>query len=392
VSLKISASTLTSALGRGLDSHRQALLDERSGLRPSDFKGAAMTTWIGRVDGIEDLDFPLELAEWDCRNNRLAWLAMQQDGFSDAVERAIAKFGAKRVAIFVGTSTSGIAATEESYQQASSDFIQLGDDYQYAKTQNVASLARFVSVATGANGHHWVTSTACSSSAKVFATASRALKAGLCDAAIVGGVDTLCRTTLHGFHALQLVSETPCRPGDARRDGISIGEAGGFALVTLDDKDAKYAIYGYGESSDAHHMSSPEPNGRGARDAMRAALDSAGLFAHQVDYVNLHGTATPANDLAESKAVVDVFGQVPCSSTKAWTGHTLGAAGIIEALIATQVIESGVIPPNLNLDNPDDGIGANFITQAINKKPRYVLSNSFGFGGNNCALIVGEAK
>ncbi|MGH8441289.1 MAG: beta-ketoacyl synthase N-terminal-like domain-containing protein, partial [Nevskiaceae bacterium] len=231
---------------------------------------------------------------------------------------------------------------------------------------------------------------ACSSSAKVFASASRAMRAGLCDAAVVGGVDSLCLTTLYGFNALQLVSADICRPADAQRNGISIGEAAGFAILEPGAADG-VALLGYGESSDAHHMSAPHPQGEGAAAAMRGALRSAGLQPQQVDYINLHGTATPANDAAEDQAVHAVFGDaVPCSSTKGWTGHTLGAAAITEAVIALLCVEHGLMPRSLNTRQRDPALRSGILLQQRQARVDRVLSNSFGFGGSNCSLLLGR--
>ncbi|MGH8457262.1 MAG: beta-ketoacyl synthase N-terminal-like domain-containing protein, partial [Stenotrophobium sp.] len=232
--------------------------------------------------------------------------------------------------------------------------------------------------------------TACSSSAKVFASAHRAMQAGLCDTAIVGGVDSLCLTTLYGFNSLQLVSPEICRPADAARRGISIGEAAGFAILEK-NAGAGMALLGYGESSDAHHMSAPHPEGEGAAAAMRAALERAGLRPQDVDYINLHGTATPANDAAEDKGVCALFGTAtPCSSTKGWTGHTLGAAAITEAVFALLCMEHGFMPRSLNTQEKDPAIHGNILLQAREAGVARVLSNSFGFGGNNCSLLFGR--
>lgn len=384
----IKAFTCTSALGRGLQAHSDALLAARSGLRKNDYEDCALQTWIGRVAGVEQCPLPPKLQTWECRNNRLAWLALRQDGFLDNVADAVARYGADRVAVYMGTSTSGIRNTEQAYQQAAPKFEALAADFNYDHSHNTGSLAGFVSAALGLCGPGYVISTACSSSAKVFASAERAIKAGLCDAAVVGGVDSLCLTTLHGFNALQLVSSQPCRPADAERDGISIGEAGGFALLTADAEASPYALLGYGESSDAYHMSSPEPNGAGAAIAMRQALAQAGI--ERPDYINLHGTATPANDRAESRAIKQLFDDVPCSSTKGYSGHTLGAAGILEACIGLLALEHNQIWPSLNTRQLDPDIEINIVPELRAQPINYVLSNSFGFGGSNCSLLFGR--
>lgn len=237
-------------------------------------------------------------------------------------------------------------------------------------------------------------STACSSSAKVFASAYRHIKAGWCDAAVVGGVDSLCFSTLYGFNSLGLVSNRPCRPWDAERSGMNIGEGAGFALLEkMDGGVAGVALLGYGESSDAYHMSSPHPEGTGAAAAMKSALAMAGVAADAIDYINLHGTGTRANDASEDRAVMKIFGGgTPCSATKGWTGHTLGAAGIIEILFALGSIERGFIPGTLNSKRPDPALSAGVLLQNRAAPVRCVLSNSFGFGGTNCSLVLGAVS
>ncbi|HEY4583373.1 MAG TPA: beta-ketoacyl-[acyl-carrier-protein] synthase family protein [Lysobacter sp.] len=393
--LAIRAFTATSALGRGLDAHRDALREGRSGLRRNDFGVERLDTWIGRVDGVEDAPLPAEWSRWECRNNRLAWIALQQDGVLDAVRAAIAEYGAERVAVVIGTSTSSIGATEEAYTRLEADAdgsSAFPADLRRAIVHTVHSPGDFVQQATGARGPCVTVATACSSSAKVFAQAARLIQAGLADAAIVGGVDTLCGSVLFGFNSLQLVSTNPCRPFDATRDGLSLGEAGGFAVVErASDGDTGLQLRGYGESSDAHHMSAPHPEGLGAQLAMRQALERGGIDASEVGYLNLHGTATPANDRAESIAVKALFPDtLHASSTKAWTGHTLGAAGIVESVIALLALESGELPGTLGAATPDDVCGPQIRFDAARREIRYAMNNSFGFGGNNCSLLFGR--
>jgi 3-oxoacyl-[acyl-carrier-protein] synthase-1 len=255
-------------------------------------------------------------------------------------------------------------------------------------------VARYVRAALGLQGPAHVVSTACSSSAKVFAAAERAIRLGVVDAAVVGGVDSLCMTTLYGFKALELTSGEICRPWDAERAGLSIGEAAAFALLERPDGPARAMgwLLGAGESSDGHHMSSPHPEGAGAALAMRAALATAGLQPADVDYLNLHGTATPGNDAAEDKAVAAVFGSgTPCSSTKGYTGHTLGAAGGVEASIALLALEHGLAPPSLNLQTQDPALQAKLLREPLRTELKVVASNSFGFGGSNASLVFGAA-
>jgi 3-oxoacyl-[acyl-carrier-protein] synthase I len=250
------------------------------------------------------------------------------------------------------------------------------------------SLGDFVGHATGARGPCITVATACSSSAKVFAQGARMLQAGIADAVLVGGVDTLCGSVLFGFNALGLVSRERCRPFDATRDGLSLGEAGGFALLERPAPgEDGLQLRGYGESSDAHHMSAPHPEGLGATLAMRDALARAGIEAAAVGYLNLHGTSTPANDAVEARAVDALFpASLHASSTKGWTGHTLGAAGIVESVVALLALEHGVLPGILGSDTPDPACGPQIRFDNASADIAYAMNNSFGFGGNNCSL------
>lgn len=398
--LRITDYTLTSALGRGRGAHLAALTSGTTGLQQHGFDDCQIACWIGEVPGL-DTQLPAELKQFDCRNHRLAWLGLQQDGFMDGIARLRAKHDANRIGVFMGTSTAGIHSAELAYRHwrlQGEPNGPLPDWFDYEHTQNLYSVADFVKQALRLTGHSLVISTACSSSAKVFAAAYRSMQMGLCDAAIVGGVDSLCLTTLYGFNSLQLVSSDVCRPADANRRGISIGEAAGFAIVEAsqlnDDQYAlPYALLGYGECGDAHHMSSPDPQGQGAAMAMQLALARAKLKANQVDYINLHGTGTLANDAAEDKGVTTVFGTgTPCSSTKGWTGHTLGAAGIMEAGVAMLCIEHGLMPQSLNTQHKDPSLNANILLNTQRSAVNHVLSNSFGFGGSNCALLLGHVN
>ena len=390
--LKISAWTLTNALGPGIAASLENLREQRSGLRENNFPGVELETSIGRVAGIEEAELPEQLQQFDCRNNRLAMLGLNQDDFIAQIDIARSKYGADRIGVFMGTSTSGIQEAERAFVNFNPGNA-MPVEYDYWHTHNLFSLADFVSRVLNLSGPSQIISTACSSSAKVFAAAHRHIQAGFCEAAIVGGVDSLCQMTLYGFNSLQLVSTQPCRPADAARDGISIGEAAGFALlepVGAADQDS-LCLLGYGESSDAYHISSPHPEGEGARLAMEQAMQMAGVPASEIDYVNLHGTATPANDASEDKAIMACLGsEIPCSSTKGWTGHTLGAAGITEALFACLCIENNFIPGSLNTHTIDPEIKADIVLENRPATLRKVLSNSFGFGGSNCSLLLGR--
>ena len=389
--LQITSYTITTALGAGLEANWQKVCQSSSGLSPCAFYDIDdLKTWVGEVDGLDEVVLDGQWQDFDCRNNRLALLALQQDGFLDHVQQAIARYGKNRVGLFLGTSTSGIHQTELAYLATDVENESLPSWYHYQYTHNVYSIVEFVRQYLGVNGPSSAISTACSSSAKVFASAYRALETGLCDAVVVGGVDTLCLTTLYGFNSLQLVGREICKPFDVNRSGISIGEAGGFALLERGQA-SDYLLYGYGESSDAYHMSSPHPEGDGAYAAMNAALDRANLSSDQIDYINLHGTGTTANDIAESRAVVRLFGEkTPCSSTKGWTGHTLGAAGIVEAAMALQSMQQELLPACLNATEIDPDVHSNILLSNYAQSSQYALSNSFGFGGSNCSLIFGK--
>ena len=392
--VRLSRYTMTSCLGSGLDATLAALRARSSGLAPCSFETVRLNTHIGEVAGVDDVRLAAELRDYDCRNNRLAELALRQDGFDAAVRAAIARHGRSRIGVFLGTSTSGILQTELAYRRRDPASGALPPDFKYATTHNSYSLASFVRRRFALSGPATVISTACSSGAKVFAAAARLMAAGVIDAAIVGGVDSLCLTTLYGFNSLELLSPQPCRPFDAQRNGISIGEAAGFILLEASGHDdGVVLLLGAGESSDAHHMSSPHPDGLGARMAMEAALASASLRPDDVDYINLHGTATQTNDAAEDKAVFGLFGErVPVSSTKGATGHTLGAAGAIESVICALALTRGFMPGGgVNMRTPDPRLNSRYLIDNEDQALRRVLSNSFGFGGTNCALLFGVA-
>jgi len=392
--LQISAYTATSAVGVGKEVLADALAQSRSGLRANDFGDAPLPTWIGRVDGLEEIRLPESLAHWDCRNNRLAWLGLQADGFLEAVAAAREKYGASRVALILGTSTASIGETELAYTQLDEQGM-FPPDQRRARVHTPHSLAMFTQQLLGISGPSETISTACSSSAKVFASAERLIRLGLADAAVVGGADTLCGSVLFGFNSLELVSSEPCRPFDASRKGISLGEAAGFALVERVQAGADAAplhLLGYGEASDAHHMSTPHPEGLGAERALDEALARAGLPPEAIDYINMHGTASQKNDEVEGALVARRFpARTHASSTKGFMGHTLGAAGIVESVISLLAIERGLMPGTVNTNELDTGFGPQIRLQPAHGEVRYALTNSFGFGGNNCSLVFGKA-
>ena len=395
--LAVADCTVVSALGAGRAATLAALRASRTGLAAQVFETAQLDTWLGVVEGLDDAalaaGFTGELAAYDCRNNRLAALALQADDFSATVQRAVQRWGPQRVGVFLGTSTSGILQSEVAYRHRDASTGALPASLHYAESHDTYSVSRYVRTALGLQGPAHVVSTACSSSAKVFAAAARMIDLGLVDAAVVGGVDSLCMTTLYGFKSLELLSPDICRPWDADRKGLSLGEAAAFALLERDCAQPMGWLLGAGESSDGHHMSSPHPEGAGAAQAMRAALAQAGLRPQDVDYLNLHGTGTPGNDAAEDIAVCTVFGSaLPCSSTKGHTGHTLGAAGGVEAVIALLALQHGLLPAGLNVQTPDRSLHAGYVHEAREQALRVVASNSFGFGGSNACLVFGAAS
>ena len=392
--LVLSAFTATSCIGRGLQPTLATLRAERSGLVPCTFETVQLDTYVGEVAGVDATVLPPGLDEFECRNNRLAWLGLTQDGLAEAVRAAAARYGPARVGVFLGTSTSGILESEIAYRQRDPITGALPPQFRYAGAHNAFSVGAFAVRALGLAGPAVVISCACSSSGKAFASAQRALQTGLIDAALVGGVDSLCLTTLYGFHSLQLVSSTPCRPFDIERNGISIGEAAAFALLERAPDTPgpdTVLLLGCGESSDAYHMSSPHPEGRGAREAMQRALASADLSAREIDYINFHGTGTPSNDESEARAVAAALGEcVPGSSTKGATGHTLGAAGALGAVICALALREGLMPAGVNTTNVDPALEVDYLLQNRPRPLRHVMSNSFGFGGSNCSLILGR--
>jgi 3-oxoacyl-[acyl-carrier-protein] synthase I len=388
--LCVTAFTATSAAGAGRAALERSLRERRSGLGPNDFSSTPLPTWIGRVAGLEAAALPPELATWDCRNNRLAWRALSSDGFRERIAAARDRYGAHRIALVVGTSTSSIGATEEGYRRLQPDG-QYPPDLRRPIVHAPHSLGDFLQHALALDGLCLTIATACSSSAKVFAHAERLMRLGLADAAVVGGTDSLCGSVMFGFNSLGLLSPEPCRPFDPARRGLSLGEAGGFALLERDGQGPW--LLGYGESSDAHHMSSPHPDGRGARVAIEEALACAGLGPEQIDYINLHGTASQKNDEIEGRLLAEIFpARTFASSTKGWTGHALGAAGIVEAVVTLIALETGLAPGTLNSSAVDPACGSRVRLGNEERSIRFATSHSFGFGGSNCVLVFGRER
>ena len=368
----------------------QNLLSGQTNLTASDVFSAGRLLQLGLYQG-DLLPVPLSDKKWHSRNNQFALAALNQ--IDSEVATAIGRFGAHRVAVIIGTSTSGIAESESAIRQwVRSGVVPSGYDY---RLQEVGATAQFVAKVLGTKGPAYGISTACSSGAKALAAARRLLRAGICDAVIAGGVDTLCQLTVSGFSSLEAVSDTRSNPLSKNRNGINIGEGAALFLVTSEV--GGVALSGVGEGSDAYHISAPEPGGAGAVRCMTGALDDAGITAADVGYVNLHGTATALNDAMESQAMLEVFGlDTLCGSTKPFTGHTLGAAGAVEAGICWLMLEADgdeLLPVNVwdGVRDPElPAINLVSANSSLNSPLSYVLSNTFAFGGNNISLILGR--
>ena len=388
--LYLSALGVVSPLGENNEQVIKNLLDgSQAGMIKSSSLLIGDDVIVGKVTAeLPEIDKKFSLH--NCRNNRLLLAALAQ--IKPQVEELVEKYGKKRIAIVLGSSTSGILEGES----ALSEFLsteKFPENYNYKK-QEIGASAEFLSAYLGLENISLTISTACSSSGKVFASAKNYIQSGICDAAIVGGADSLCKLTVNGFTALESVSSKICNPFSANRDGISIGE--GAALFILDKEKSAIELMGVGESSDAHHMSAPHPEGAGAEKAMLNALADAQLSPSDIDYVNLHGTATPKNDDMESRAMLRVFDDaILCSSTKPLTGHTLGAAGAIEAahcwLTLSSLNTKQQLAPHIWDKKQDVNIPTlNLVESGHTAKIRFAMSNSFAFGGNNVSIILGK--
>jgi 3-oxoacyl-[acyl-carrier-protein] synthase-1 len=329
-------------------------------------------------------DYP---RHFQSRNNQLAFLAYQQ--IATTVEQLKLRYPVERIGVILGTSTSGIAQGEQA-MLARQDNHEFPSHYDY-RQQEMSNVAEFICHLAKLSGFALTISTACSSGGKTFVTAGDMIHAGILDVAIVGGVDSLCGMTVNGFSALESTSAGICQPASINRDGINIGESA--ALAVLSKEKARLRFLAGGESSDAHHMSAPHPEGQGAIDAMSQALEKAQLKPKQIDYINLHGTATPKNDLMEAIAVSKLFPHQPfVSSSKGNVGHTLGAAGATELAFCCLVLEQQKLAPHVWDKMVDPEIPQlNWVddVNASDSPIRYCLSNSFAFGGNNVSLIIG---
>lgn len=388
-SLAITGSVAATCVGRGRAAHVAAMQAGRTGLAPCDFPNVAIPCAIGRVGGIEDATFPPGLCAYDNRATRLALAALGADGFAGRIEAALGRWGSARVGLVIGTSTSGVERLESVYRAWSGEG-PLDPGYSLRHHNDHHAVAAFLAEHLGIAGVAYTISTACSSSAKALIDGAQLIRLGLCDAVLTGGVDSLCMTSLYGFEGLELVSRAPCRPFDAERDGLSIGEGAGFLLIEREGDGAR--LLGYGETSDAVSMSTPPPDGAGAAAAMREALARAGLAPGDVDFIKLHGTATQINDRAEGAAVAAVFpAPPPAASLKGMIGHTLGAAGALEAALCLDAMAAGIVPGTPGLQTPDPAIAITARDHATPGRIERALCNAFGFGGSNCTLLLGRA-
>ncbi len=388
------ARAVVCAAGSGCAALRQALASGEAALAPNGFTATPLPTWIGRIAAADDTAVPTPWSGWDCRATRVAWLGLQADGFIAQARQAIARHGAARVGLVLGTSTSTIGVSEAAYRTLAADG-GFPPALRSPALNNLHAVTAFVQAALGLQGPAATVSTACSSSAKAFAHGERWLRLGLADAVVVGGVDALCESTLFGFAALQLLSPEPCVPFGAARRGISIGEAAVFAL--LERGPGRLLLLGHGESNDAHHMSSPHPQGLGAERALDGALARAGREAHAIDLVHLHGTATPQNDAVEAALVARrLRPDVHACASKGLSGHTMGAAGALGALVALQALEDGLCAGSAPGDAADPALGpvfaAQWQAQARQRVVQVASSHAFGFGGNNAVLLFGRGS
>lgn len=386
----ITAYQCVSAGGDDIETFYQNLVTNQSCLAPLSLFDIPFQTIVGEVRSPLP-DIKPELKAYDCRNARLALKALNTGGFREKVETAIAQYGNHRVGVILGTSTSGIYDTENAYIS----MLQTGfmpSDFEFFKTHTAQATAEFIKLELGLTGVCYAISTACSSSAKALAVAQRLLLSNACDAVLVAGVDSLCRLTLRGFNSLQLVAAENCRPMDAQRCGINIGEAAALLLVERlhEHNQQQPRLLAVGESSDAHHMTAPHPEGLGAARAMSNALQLAGRELDDVDYINLHATASPLNDQAEANAIRQLFPKPhPCSGIKGLIGHTLGAAGAVEVIACLIALEQQFLLGTCGLQQLDASISLPVLHQPmLNQAIKLVLSNAFGFGGNNASVLL----
>jgi 3-oxoacyl-[acyl-carrier-protein] synthase-1 len=387
--IEITSCSIVTSLGRGRTAHVTAMKEGLSGLSENHHLKLPFSCFLGEVAALGTLAFPKDHAAYDNRANRLALAALKSDGFEELALACKDKFSAARCGIVLGTSTAGVEKLEQVYRARDPD-APMPDSYSMQHHDSQQAVTAFLQSYLGFQGPSYSISTACSSSAKAVIDAYQLVKAGLCDVVLAGGVDSLCLTSVNGFESLELMSRQPCRPNDISRNGLSIGEAAAFVLVERDSTGC-VRMTGYGESSDGTNMSTPPEDGAGACAAIRKALDRADLAPEDIDYVNLHGTATIVNDATEACAVRAAIGpDVPAASLKGAIGHTLGAAGAAEVILCIYAMEEGILPGNTGLENLDPKVLSNITRHSRTGPIRHVLSNSFGFGGSNCALVLSK--
>ena len=393
--LPVTACSVLSACGCGTRSLHEALLTGEHRLQRCELIDLEFPAYVGEIPTVRLPQLDARLAAFSTRNTRiaLAVLDQEEDGVRAAVQRAVARYGAERVGVIIGTSTSGIYETEAAYTWRE-QHQALPADFSFVNRHIWSATARFLQQELHLEGPCYAVSTACSSSSKTLASAQRLIVNGVCDAVLTGGVDSLCHMTLHGFKSLDIMSAKPCTPLDRDRCGISLGEAGGLLLLERPQPDHAGCVQllGCGESSDAYHMTAPHPEGRGAIAAMQQALAQAGLAASDIDYVNLHATGTLLNDRAEMAAMAGVFAaDMCCSGTKGLTGHTLGAAGAVESIVTWLSLKHGFMPGTCGLQQVDEAFACNVLKDSMNDvSVRIAMNNNFGFGGNNTSLILGR--
>ena len=391
----LAASSAVTAAGVGLAALAAALTAGQTALRPNSFTQQPLDCYVGQVAEISGMAWPVHWAAWDSRATRLAWLALQSDGMLQAVKDACRRHGAERVGLVIGTSASTIGSSEMAYRQLADDG-GFPEPLRHEALHSLHAVTEFVQQAAGIQGPGLTVSTACSSSAKAFAVAQRWLALGLVDAVLVGGVDALCDSVVFGFEALRLVARQACTPFGAGRSGISVGEAAAFVLLNREREPGSITLVGYGEASDAHHMSSPHPQGLGAELALDAALARAGVAAADVQYLQLHGTGTPLNDAVEACLVARRYpSTVHASAIKGCVGHTMGAAGILGVLACGLALQSGLRAGTVGVGKPeqiDPSLPGAFASQlhvsAQHAPTRLAASHAFGFGGNNAVILL----
>ena len=392
--LPITACSVISACGLGTQGLYQALLAGKHRLHPPRLFDIDFPAWCGEIENELLPELTPSLQNFSTRNARIALATINHpaDGLRSAVEQAVERYGAQRVGIVLGTSTSGINETENAYAWLA-EHGRVPASFSLPDKHSWVATAHFLQAELGLEGPCYVISTACSSSSKSLASAQRLIATGVCDAVLTGGVDSLCRLTMYGFKSLDIMSEQPCTPLDKHRNGISLGEGAGLLLLEKPHQTFSDCVHllGCGESSDAHHMTAPHPEGKGAVIAMREALAQAGITAKDIGYVNLHATGTVLNDRAEMFAMDQVFApELHCSGTKGMTGHTLGAAGGIETIITWLSLKQEFRPGTCNLRQVDPAFHCRVNRDSETDVPvAFTMNNNFGFGGNNTSVVLG---